>query len=553
MATNIMTAPNPFTMPTDEQVFVLRDEEKKKKAAEREKLQGRRVHEKTTWSNRIGAARVKTKAPGAEDEFSTSRGEDGYDQSEMDSTKGDTWAKKKSTASVGSGYLPDMGEVTKEKENMATFIAKKREMGLTRMSLSTKRHEIRKLEEEAERAEKKIKQQEEQLEETIRKFEDFLKDNDMKAVEAMKKAEFETKGKQEKTAEIKKLSAQVAAITNEKTKNEEHMQFCLRYKKFLDQLTPGGWLRDTLSNIEVQRMRDEMERSLEELLRQEEEEAETPIDPAAQSAQHAAAMAEIEKKTEEARNTLRMKLEKEEEPDILAELNVMDPDIVPMFFVDPEKILNIFMEREENNLFLIQNCQETEESLEELKSKFGEAMAKMNDEASNLKSQIEHIKQKISVEEGKKKHLMQRMANSKDAKNQEELLHNINWKVLEIFKASGFGDNDANINTLGMLTKIETKLEELRNQIVGLPHDFVSMTVKQQEKERRQKARQKLLDEQRLQREERSQKALARSQAPVKKKVGKPVMWRSRPIDKKKVEVAAEADDGDMDDSEFFS
>ena len=49
------------------------------------------------------------------------------------------------------------------------------------------------------------------------------------------------------------------------------------------------------------------------------------------------------------------------------------------------------------------------------------------------------------------------------------------------------------------------------------------MTMKAQEKERRQKARQKLLDEQRLQREERSQKALARSQAPVKKKVCPPL------------------------------
>lgn len=45
-------------------------------------------------------------------------------------------------------------------------------------------------------------------------------------------------------------------------------------------------------------------------------------------------------------------------------------DIVPMYFTEPEKILNTFMEIEENNLFLIQNCQETEESLEELKSKF---------------------------------------------------------------------------------------------------------------------------------------------------------------------------------------
>ena len=66
-----------------------------------------------------------------------------------------------------------------------------------------------------------------------------------------------------------------------------------------------------------------------------------------------------------------------------------------------------------------QNCQETEESLEELKSKFNEAKAKMDEEAANLKSQIEHIKVKIGVEEGKKKLLMQRMAATKDARNQE--------------------------------------------------------------------------------------------------------------------------------------
>lgn len=48
-----------------------------------------------------------------------------------------------------------------------------------------------------------------------------------------------TKGKQEKTAEIKRLSAQIAAITSEKSKYEEHMQFCLRYKKFLDRPGPS--------------------------------------------------------------------------------------------------------------------------------------------------------------------------------------------------------------------------------------------------------------------------------------------------------------------------
>ncbi len=76
-------------------------------------------------------------------------------------------------------------------------------------------------------------------------------------------------------------------------------------------------------------------------------------------------------------------------------------DIVPMYFTEPERILNTFMEIEENNLFLIQNCQETEEALEELKSKFNEAKQKMDEEAANLKVQIEQIRQKIAASIGK--------------------------------------------------------------------------------------------------------------------------------------------------------
>eukprot|EP01006_Ploeotia_vitrea_P054969 TRINITY_DN67944_c0_g2_i1.p1 TRINITY_DN67944_c0_g2~~TRINITY_DN67944_c0_g2_i1.p1 ORF type:complete len:547 (-),score=95.14 TRINITY_DN67944_c0_g2_i1:118-1758(-) len=537
----IMNQPNPFSMATDERVFVMRDEEKKKKIHEREHIKNLKVHEKSTWSTRIGSAVAKSRIEDERELRAAASQGPGGSVDEQIMTK--EYLGKKKTA---LGYVPEMTEMSKEKTNMAEYITKKREMGLMRMSLATKKHEIRKLEEEAERAEKKIKQQEEQLDETIQKFQEFLKDNDMKAVEMMKKAEAETKGKQEKTAEIKKLSAQIAAISNDKTKIEEAMQACLRYKKFLDQLTPAQWFRETLCNIEIQRVREELERKLEL------KEMSSDADPQAAAAQQAASQADIEAQLEDARSLLMDKLSDMPDMAVLAELNIMDPDIVPMFFTDPEKILNIFMEIEENNLFLIQNCQETEEALEELKSKFDEAKIKMDQEAANLKSQIEQIKQRIAVEEAKKKALMQRMTSSKDSQKQETNLNNINMKVTEIFKASGFGDNDANINTLGMLTKIETKLEELRNQIVRLPHDFVSAAMKQRDKERRQRARQKLLDEQRASREFRSQKALARSQAPVIKKVGKPVMWRSRPIDKRKMEVVTDDNDGEFDDSEFF-
>lgn len=38
-----------------------------------------------------------------------------------------------------------------------------------------------------------------------------------------------------------------------------------------------------------------------------------------------------------------------------------------LFFTDPNQLLNIFQELEEQNLSLIQNSQETEEALEEMK------------------------------------------------------------------------------------------------------------------------------------------------------------------------------------------
>jgi hypothetical protein len=48
-----------------------------------------------------------------------------------------------------------------------------------------------------------------------------------------------------------------------------------------------------------------------------------------------------------------------------------------LFFQTPKQLLDIFAELEENNLALIQNCQETEETLEELKSKIVETDIRM--------------------------------------------------------------------------------------------------------------------------------------------------------------------------------
>jgi len=65
----------------------------------------------------------------------------------------------------------------------------------------------------------------------------------------------------------------------------------------------------------------------------------------------------------------------EEEDDVDEDLLASEEPLI--FFKRPQQLLDIFAELEENNLALIQNCQETEETLEELKAKIAETTTKM--------------------------------------------------------------------------------------------------------------------------------------------------------------------------------
>ena len=55
-------------------------------------------------------------------------------------------------------------------------------------------------------------------------------------------------------------------------------------------------------------------------------------------------------------------------------VNVQEPTL---YFTDPQQLLDIFSELEEQNLSLIQNSQETEEALEEMKQTVKSTKAKM--------------------------------------------------------------------------------------------------------------------------------------------------------------------------------
>ena len=122
-------------------------------------------------------------------------------------------------------------------------------------------------------------------------------------------------------------------VRSDMSKNEDQLKDLLRYKEFLDKLTPAENLKKS----------------------------------------------QVDGKT--AHTTKKGKVDGEEvnQADVSeTEDQWYDISDEPLlFFKSPQQLLDIFAELEENNLSLIQNCQETEETLEDLKQKIVETENRM--------------------------------------------------------------------------------------------------------------------------------------------------------------------------------
>ena len=222
-----------------------------------------------------------------------------------------------------------------------------------------------------------------------------------------------------------------------------------------------------------------------------------------------------------------------------------------LYFNDPQQLLDIFLELEEQNLSLIQNSQDTEEALEEMKQTINKTRNKMEKETELLKRQISALNEEIKREVEKEADLRIKASyfnyGEFKAEEQEKMLKEVNTKVEEVY-VNCIGSNEANISTLQMLTNIENRLEELFQKIEQMPSDKVEEAEKAKEKERRMKQREERITEQKKNQEDRIRKALERARAEPKKMTGRRLMVRSKPpasakIDKRALDEANKIDE----------
>merc|ERR1711865_1215675 len=88
---------------------------------------------------------------------------------------------------------------------------------------------------------------------------------------------------------------------------------------------------------------------------------------------------------------------------------------------------------------------------------------------------------------------------------------------------------DASVDPIQMLTYLERSLAQAISEYECLPPDKVKEAEKAKNKENRDKKRQDKVAEQKAEQERRTRKVLDRATKPVKKRIGKPEMFRSVP------------------------
>lgn len=527
---------NPFKFSPDVDFCALSQLDKRERAQERDRMQTLKVHEKLSKAQHLMKGRRFRVLKEIDEEIEQERAQN----------------KENRVASMRDN-APWLVAITRnrrvENESLQDFIEKKRNMFVLQYELTVKRTEMRKLEEITGAEEQRIEKAEKDLEEDAHMFDQFLAANNKNANEAARLADEEARKKLDKVAEIKRLHGQITALKSELVRREDELNELKQYKQFLDQVTPIEWKEERRKKLELERIsRSKLDThsslSDEQMSKSGSRPQSRVVDP--KGAKRAGPPTQkgvgTRRRSSSSSRDVDMSMKPGSELELNktpSEMNINDLDNdFELFFTDPQQLLAIFTELEEQNLSLIQNSQDHEEQLEEITRELQLTMEKKNSETESLQRQVNFLEQAIASEEQKEKELMAKVgAHSlvNDDDKQDEYLAQLTSVIGDVYKKI-FNENPVTNDPLKNLASIENRLEELFQEIDLMDPLRLQEAEKAKEKERRIRLReQKKLEEERAN-EEKKRKAALRAKEPPKKHVGRPIAERSRPPELKKTD-----------------
>ncbi|XP_039074447.1 cilia- and flagella-associated protein 100 [Hyaena hyaena] len=508
---------NPFHMSGDVDFFLLRDQERNKSRFEREQKKTLQVHQKMTYSSKVSAKRV-----------SLLRELQLEDETQHQEVRAEA-ERLRAFHDSAAWKLAMTKEKKTESDSLDHYINQKRQMFRLQYALDMKQKEMQRLELLVSKEEAKLARAERSLENDASLFEEFLRENDQSSVQALKAAEKETKAKVEKILEIRDLTTQIMNIKSEISKFEDTLQHYKVYRDFLYKLSPKEWLEEK----EKQRL----------ALQKAREATQPPADDRGPGPKKFWKFRQVARLGQVLSSTV--SLWQRSHPSVYSDLGskgssstttTEDPDSdeeeLELYFTEPQQLLDLFTELEEQNLSLIQNTQEMEEALEDLSNSLRSTQVRMDREVNQLKHWVDTLMISIAKEEEMvaELELKARVFHFGKYKGAQEdkLLESLNRKVLDVYRHCIGSRQESNLGTVQMLAVIEHHLNELLENLERVPPVRIEQAEKAREKERRMKAREEKARMQKQLQEERLRRAQARAQADVKKKRGRKLVCRSQ-------------------------
>ncbi|XP_011364247.1 coiled-coil domain-containing protein 38 [Pteropus vampyrus] len=464
------------------------------------------------------------------------------------------------------------------KKTVHEFIDDQRDRFLLEYSLSTKRNTITKFDNHIATRERQLLKAETKLQEDAMAFEEFLRENDQRSVDALKIAAQETINKLQMTAELKKASMEVQAVKSEISKTEFLLKEYMKYGLFLLKLSPKHWqVQQALKRLQMSKSKENINGVLPKKLPNSHavarNNAERSHVPFTQITPMWVELPMLNKSSKSRYPCLVPCLKKIQvftinPPDSLSSEDSleftldddMDYDLEPeLYFREPEELLQVFTELEEQNLTLVQYSQDVDENLEDVNKREKLIQDKIN---SNIEFLLEHkemLKANCVREEEKaaELELRSRLFNfgqfNSDA--QEKLIDSLSKKINQVYKVC-IGDGEVgSLNPVQKLVKVESRLVELSDLIESIPKENVEAIERIKQKERRQKLREEKMKEKQRHQEERLKAALERAVAQPKKKLGRRLIYRSKPPSGNKQELLLVKDtkSKSVEDEYFFT
>lgn len=400
---------NPFSRPKDEEIFTFKDKERLRKLAERDRNRKLKIWEKNK-PTREGCLRRLCET----------------DIEPAALAINPKVADQINLADAAGFNVPV--ERSKNRENRWKLIEKKREMFLVEMMLRIKNSKIEELMTTNEMKQIGLICSEQMLQEDTRSFLEFFADIKDQTAKASAELEKLKKDRNDKALRLRQIQDECSAIQSKINKDLETLGIQFDYKLFLDNLKPpeerSAQVAKKLSSNNLKKKPDTSKKGKKSKDNDPKKEAFVITYP----------------------SKLKSLFEDDDEDEEYE---------VP--FKNPEELMNIFADLEEQNLKLIQQGQETEQAIELRKKKMEEETIREDGELDKLEKREKEVsdrfkkivEEKINLESTSAGDVTKMMSN-------EEL---IKKKIREIKEKCGkSGINDQ--SPLTMLSDIEHSINK---------------------------------------------------------------------------------------------